>query len=168
MTRISVASLPGRDLLCANSPVRRKQMAKKPRKSKPIAKKRRKKRGGAARRERPTPKDARKRTKRTRPAKSALPIRAPAASSRAAAAFTETVAQQGCLPYPEAEDLVYSCGSPESDGVPSSTPLGNLFGGQRLASFCQCVAEGVPVSASKVPCSSTKTLQDVIDAISCK
>jgi len=86
----------------------------------------------------------------------------------AASAVAEVVAEKGCLPYPEAEDLVFRCGSPEADGVPSSTPLGNLFSGQRLGSFCQCVASGVPVDASKVPCSASKTLQDVIDAIACK
>jgi hypothetical protein len=85
-----------------------------------------------------------------------------------ASAVAEVVAEKGCLPYPDAETLVYSCGSPEADGVPSSTPLGNLFGGARLTGFCQCVANGVPCSASKVPSSAGKTLQDVIDAIACK
>jgi hypothetical protein len=82
--------------------------------------------------------------------------------------LSEGVADTGCLPYPLAEALVYKCGSPEADGVPSSTPLGSLFGGARLTGFCQCVANGVPCSPSKVPCSGGKTLQDVIDAIACK
>ena len=85
-----------------------------------------------------------------------------------ASVVAEGVLKKGCLPFPEAQDLVFRCGSPEADGVPSSTTLGSLFSGQRLGSFCQCVASGVPVSASKVPCGAGKTLQDVIDAIACK
>jgi hypothetical protein len=85
-----------------------------------------------------------------------------------AGTLTETIIEAGCLPYPQAQALVYRCGSPEADGVPSSTPLGNLFGGARLTGFCQCVATGVPCAGSKVPCAAGKTLQDVIDAIACK
>lgn len=115
------------------------------------------------------PTGARKKPKSiTKVSKSTAPKGAGVRFATATSAVAEVVAEKGCLPYPEAETLVYSCGSPEADGAPSSTPLGNLFSGQRLASFCQCVASGVPVSASKVPCSSGKTLQEVIDAIACK
>lgn len=82
--------------------------------------------------------------------------------------LTPAIAQPGCLPYPQAETLVYNCGSPEADGMSSSTPLGNLFRGGRLASFCQCVKNGVPAPPPTVPCSTGSTLQNVIDAITCK
>lgn len=127
----------------------------------------------------PSAKDKAAGAKKAKPKGSTTPATKklkPIAPSRARAGFvakattvvTEAVVEEGCLPFPLAEALVYKCGSPESDGVPSSTPLGNLFGGARLAGFCQCVANGVPCSSSKVPCSAGKTLEDVIDAIACK
>jgi hypothetical protein len=111
--------------------------------------------------------------KKATPATKKLKMSAPSLAGTGFAAvskslLTEAVVKADCLPYPLAEALVYKCGSPEADGVLSSTPLGNLFGGARLAGFCQCVANGVPCSPSKVPCSAIKTLQDVVDAIACK
>lgn len=144
-------------------------MTKKSKKSKKKAKKPRLRRARAVPRPGVKPKGARKKRKSiTKVSKATAPKEVGVRFAAATSALAEVVAEKGCLPYPEAETLVYSCGSPEADGVPSSTPLGNLFSGQRLASFCQCVASGVPVSASKVPCSPSKTLQDVIDAIACK
>jgi hypothetical protein len=72
-----------------------------------------------------------------------------------------------CLPQDDAIDLVCGCGKPETDGVPLSSKLGQLFTDSRREQFCQCVANGVPISRSKIPCSPTNTLQDVVDAISC-
>ena len=113
-------------------------------------------------------KSRKKGTTATKKSKPPAPLVARVAPAVPATALTEAIVEAGCLPYPQAQALVYKCGSPEADGVPSSTPLGNLFGGARLTGFCQCVATGVPCSASKVPCSAGKTLQDVIDAIACK
>jgi hypothetical protein len=144
-------------------------MAKKSKKSTKKAKKSQLRRARAVPKRGARPKGARKKRKSiTKVSKSTAPKGAGVRLAAATSTVAEVVAEEGCLPYPEAETLVYGCGSPEADGVPSSTPLGNLFSGQRLASFCQCVANGVPVSASKVPCSPSKTLQDVIDAIACK
>jgi hypothetical protein len=144
-------------------------MTKKSKKSKKKAKKPRLGRARVVPKRGGEPKGARKKRKGiTKVSKTTAPMDAGVRFAAATSAVAEVVAEKGCLPYPEAEALVYNCGSPEADGVPSSTPLGNLFSGQRLASFCQCVADGVPVSASKVPCSASKTLQDVIDAIACK
>ena len=114
------------------------------------------------------PKRAPKKGKSTTKISKASVLSAGAEFAAATSAVAEVVEEKGCLPYPLAQALVYKCGSPESDGVPSSTPLGNLFGGARLGGFCQCVANGVPCSPSQVPCSAGKTLQDVIDAIACK
>lgn len=86
----------------------------------------------------------------------------------AAMPLEATVAKPGCLPLPDAENLVFRCGSPESNGVPSSTPIGNLFHGGRLSAFCQCVKNGVPSPQPAIPCSATTTLQEVINAIACK
>jgi hypothetical protein len=72
-----------------------------------------------------------------------------------------------CLPLPQAVSLVRSC-SGTDDGLPLSTPLGQIFpspGGR--ASFCQCVADGVPTDRSDIPCGAGTTLQDVVDAIAC-
>jgi hypothetical protein len=144
-------------------------MAKKSKKAKKKPKKSRLRRTRAHPKRGADPKRARKKRKSiTKASKSTARKGSGVRYAAGASAGAEVVAEKGCLPYPEAETLVYSCGSPEADGVPSGTPLGNLFSGQRLGSFCQCVASGVPVSASKVPCSSSKTLQDVIDAIACK
>lgn len=76
-------------------------------------------------------------------------------------------ANQPCLPNSEAIVLVFKCGSPETNGVPTSTTLGVLFGGQRLVAFCQCVANGAGRQLGTIPCGASNTLQDVIDAISC-
>jgi hypothetical protein len=144
-------------------------MAKKSKKAKKKTKKPRLRQARAVPRQGAEPKGPRKKWKSiTKVSKTSVPKGAGARFAATTRAVAEVVAEKGCLPYPEAEALVYNCGSPEADGVPSSTPLGNLFSGQRLASFCQCVANGVPVSASKLPCSAGKTLQDVIDAIACK
>lgn len=71
-----------------------------------------------------------------------------------------------CLPRPQAVALVRSCGSGD---FALSTPLGNIFPdpNQRLQ-FCQCVADGVPIDRSEIPCSAGTTLQQVVDAISCE
>jgi hypothetical protein len=71
-----------------------------------------------------------------------------------------------CLPRPQAVVLVRSCGT---DDFALSTPLGNIFPdpSQRLQ-FCQCVADGVPIDRSEIPCSAGTTLQQVVDAISCE
>jgi hypothetical protein len=72
-----------------------------------------------------------------------------------------------CLPLPEAVTLVRSC-SKAPDDLPLSTQLGQLFPSATARnSFCQCVANGVPVSRSRIPCGAGNTLQDVVDAIAC-
>jgi hypothetical protein len=72
-----------------------------------------------------------------------------------------------CLDLPSAINLVRSCSNVPS-GVPLSTPLGQLFPSSTgRNAFCQCVADGVPIDRSQVPCGATNTLQDVVDAIAC-
>lgn len=127
------------------------------------------KRKSAPRKQKSTPiaasKKRVKKAKRTAPA-SGQPR--PQFLAVAAPTILATAGQFGCLPYPLAEALVYQCGSPEADGVPSSTTLGSLFRGGRLAAFCQCVKNGVPSPPPPIPCGPTSTLQDVINAIACK
>jgi hypothetical protein len=72
-----------------------------------------------------------------------------------------------CLERPDATILVRAC-SKAPDNLSLKTPLGQLFpiaGGRNT--FCQCVADRVPIDVSKIPCGATNSLQDVIDAISC-
>jgi hypothetical protein len=72
-----------------------------------------------------------------------------------------------CLQLPDAITLVRSC-SNVSPQLPLSTPLGQIFPTPtQRDSFCQCVADGVPIDRSQIPCSATNTLQDVVDAITC-
>lgn len=83
-------------------------------------------------------------------------------TSRALAAATKP-----CLQLPDAINLVYSCAK-VSDDVPLSTQLGQLFPSPTARNaFCQCVADGVPIDRSQVPCGPTNTLQDVVDTIAC-
>jgi hypothetical protein len=72
-----------------------------------------------------------------------------------------------CLQLPDAIALVRSCSQADPQ-LPLSTPLGQILPTptQRL-SFCQCVADGVPIDRSQIPGSATNTLQDVVDAITC-
>jgi hypothetical protein len=93
----------------------------------------------------------------------------PVAVERAALKKESIVAEapaKPCLPRPQAVVLVRSCGT---DDFALSTPLGNIFPdpNQRLQ-FCQCVADGVPIDRSEIPCGATTTLQQVVDAISCE
>jgi hypothetical protein len=78
-----------------------------------------------------------------------------------------TAPAKPCLPLPEAITLVRSC-SKASPDLPLSTPLGQIFPAPtQRNSFCQCVADGVPIDRSQIPCSANNTLQDVVDAIAC-
>jgi len=83
------------------------------------------------------------------------------------AAAAEIAPQKVCLPLPAAIKLVRSCsGAP--DNLPLDTQLGVLFPSPVARnSFCQCVADGVPIGRSEIPCGSSNTLQDVVDAIAC-
>jgi hypothetical protein len=77
------------------------------------------------------------------------------------------VPQEPCLPLPQAVELVRSCSKVPPD-LPLNTPLGQIFPSATARNaFCQCVADGVPIDRSKIPCAATNTLQDVIDAIAC-
>ena len=78
-----------------------------------------------------------------------------------------TDSDQDCLPAPDALALVRRCGSPEADGLPLTTPLGQIFTPGRREQFCQCVADGVPTQRAGIPCGASNTLQDVVEAISC-
>jgi len=98
--------------------------------------------------------------------RSKRPMFRPAGAQAFAAVSDATTA--ACLPEPDAIDLVFSC-----PGVPEDTPLsaklGDLFPDpKRRDRYCQCVAEGVPTERSNVPCSSSTTLQAVVDAIKCE
>jgi hypothetical protein len=76
-------------------------------------------------------------------------------------------AAKPCLPLPEAVTLVRACSKAPAD-LPLSTPLGQLFPTSTTRnSFCQCVANGVPIDRTEVPCGAGTTLQDVVDAITC-
>jgi hypothetical protein len=70
------------------------------------------------------------------------------------------------LPRPQAVVLVRSCGT---DNFALNTPLGTIFPDPngRLR-FCQCVADGVPIDRSEIPCTAGTTLQQVVDVISCE
>jgi len=73
-----------------------------------------------------------------------------------------------CLQLPAAVQLVRSCSKADPD-LPLSTPLNQVLPSQaQRTSFCQCVADGVPIDRSEIPCGATNTLQDVVDAITCK
>lgn len=88
-------------------------------------------------------------------------VRSPALQPQAA---TEAPPKP-CLPRPQAVLLVRSCGT---DDFPLSTRLGDLFPDpNRRLQFCQCVANGVPIDRSEIPCTAGTTLQQVVDAISC-
>ena len=81
--------------------------------------------------------------------------------------FAVAAATTNCLELPDAITLVRSC-SNAPDNVPLSTPLGQLFpAATARTSFCQRVADGVPIDRSKIPCGAANTLQDVVDAIAC-
>ena len=78
-----------------------------------------------------------------------------------------TALAKPCLPLPAAVQLVRSCSNADPD-LPLSTPLNQIFPDPaRRNSFCQCVADGVPIDRSEIPCGATNTLQDVVDAITC-
>jgi hypothetical protein len=72
-----------------------------------------------------------------------------------------------CLQLPEAIQLVRSCSNADPS-LPLSTPLGQVLPTptERI-SFCQCVADGVPIDRSRIRCAATNTLQDVVDDITC-
>jgi hypothetical protein len=75
---------------------------------------------------------------------------------------------QPCLQLPAAVQLVRSCSNADPS-LPLSTPLNQIFPSPtERNSFCQCVANGVPIDRSAIPCGATNTLQDVVDAITCK
>ena len=88
-------------------------------------------------------------------------------SALTASSFTDTVPTKPCLQLPAAIQLVRSCSNADPD-LPLSTPLNQIFPSPtRRNSFCQCVANGVPIDRSEIPCGATNTLQDVVDAITC-
>jgi hypothetical protein len=91
----------------------------------------------------------------------------PFAASVAKPGLVAAAAATHCLELPEAVTLVCGCGKVPND-VSLSTPLGQLFPSPTARSaFCQCVADGVPIDRSQIPCGATNTLQDVVDAIKC-
>lgn len=72
-----------------------------------------------------------------------------------------------CLPRDKAIDLVVRC-SGLPDDLPLSTRLGPFFAAPtKRTQFCQCVADGVPIDRSEIPCGEDNSFQDVVDAISC-
>jgi hypothetical protein len=90
-----------------------------------------------------------------------------AASTAKTSQVALETAGAGCLEDPDAIRLVRSC-SKLGDDVPLTTPLGQLFPSPIARnSFCQCVADGVPIDRSKIRCSASNTLQDVVDDITC-
>jgi hypothetical protein len=97
----------------------------------------------------------------TRSLHSVLKLAAPGVESEAAAPI------KPCLDLPAAIALVRSC-SKASPDLPLSTQLGQLFTSPtQRNSFCQCVADGVPIDRSQIPSGATNSLQDVVDAIAC-
>jgi hypothetical protein len=101
-----------------------------------------------------------------------LHLKASTKSLHAALTFASRTASvaaptKPCVELPNAISLVRSCSNVGSD-VPLSTPLGQLFPSSTARdSFCQCVANGVPIDRSQIPCGASNTLQDVVDAIAC-
>ena len=109
---------------------------------------------------------AKKKAGKRKPARAPAKPRAAMPSRAMALDAVASATEAGCLPTPEAIDLVFSCDVPED--LPLSTKLGDLFpDSNRRNQFCQCVADGVPTSRSNIPSGSGKTLQDVVDAIKC-
>lgn len=101
----------------------------------------------------------------------AVDLKQPAKQLGKEALLAETAGLEGgekpCLPLPDAVTLVRSC-SKAPDDLPLSTPLGQLFPSPTARnSFCQCVADGVPIDRTQIPCGAGTTLQDVVDAIAC-
>jgi hypothetical protein len=100
-----------------------------------------------------------------------LPIATAGATTRvlrtALASPAAAAPAKPCLPLPAAVLLVRSC-SKADPSLPLSTPLNQVFPSPTdRNSFCQCVADGVPIDRSEIPCGATNTLQDVVDAITC-
>jgi len=125
-----------------------------------------------------TPKKSRPKLKRTTSKGKRLnskqaPLLEKAAASTSAVRRTSSLATLGtaptkpCLQLPAAIQLVRSCSNVDPQ-LPLSTVLGQIFPSPTgRQTFCQCVANGVPIDRSEVPCNATNTLQDVVDAISC-
>jgi hypothetical protein len=83
------------------------------------------------------------------------------------AAVAEIAPPKPCLPLPAAITLVRRCCNAPNN-LPLDTQLGVLIPDPAARnSFCQCVANGVPIGRSEIPCGSSNTLQDVVDAIAC-
>jgi hypothetical protein len=102
-----------------------------------------------------------KRTKKA--AKPKAPTKFPAAEAVALA----VAPAPPCLPLPDAVLLVRSC-SKVPDDLPLNTALGQIFASATARnSFCQCVADGVPIDRAKIRCGAGNTLQDVVDDIAC-
>jgi hypothetical protein len=84
-----------------------------------------------------------------------------------AGALRATAPAKPCLPLPAAIQLVRSCSNADPS-LPLSTPLGQIFPTPtQRTSFCQCVANGVPIDRNQIRCGATNTLQDVVDDITC-
>lgn len=82
-------------------------------------------------------------------------------------ALTEAAPTKPCLQLPAAIQLVRSC-SKVDPNLPLSTPFNQVYTPTQRNSFCQCVANGVPIDRSEIPCGATNTFQDVVDAITCE
>ncbi len=94
-------------------------------------------------------------------------IRSVAGLPLSKAALRAPALEKPCLPLPDAVALVRSCSGAPAD-LPLSTQLGQLFPSATARnSFCQCVANGVPIDRTEIPCGAGNSMQDVVDAIAC-
>jgi hypothetical protein len=90
-----------------------------------------------------------------------------AAPKFARMAVADVAPAKPCLPLPAAIALVRKCFNAPGN-LPLDTQLGVLIPDPASRnSCCQCVANGVPIGRSEIPCGSSDTLQDVVDAIAC-
>lgn len=144
---------------------KKKGQARKKRSAKDDASKKIPRKGSSKEKILKRPKGTRRPKVKQKKGKAAKPVAVKRAAIREESIVAEAPAKP-CLPRPQAVVLVRSCGT---DDFALSTPLGNIFPdpNQRLQ-FCQCVADGVPIDKSEVPCGATTTLQQVVDAISCE
>ena len=86
---------------------------------------------------------------------------------KATAAMVRDAPSKPCLQLPAAIQLVRSC-SKADPALPLSTPLNQILPTPtQRTSFCQCVADGVPIDRTALHCGATNTLQDVVDDITC-
>jgi len=82
-----------------------------------------------------------------------------------AKALTAAADEQPCVDRPDAENIVFGCAGGEID---VDTELGALFPNPTAREkFCRCVSNKSGVPRSDIPCGSSTTIEDVIEAITC-